>query len=162
MNIFRHRPLGLPALTLLLAVAGCSAADDSPAVAAPRPDAKTAGMCRNLHQELPGTLDGQRRDDPAPRSAYTAAWGSPAIILRCGVERPARMRDPEADGVEVNGVGWLLVKRDDGSFRFTTTLRAAYVEVTLPKERTAHGLTPLIGLAEPIKKAIPEGIARSH
>jgi hypothetical protein len=69
------------------------------------------------------------------------------------------MDDPEADGVEANGVGWLLQKLSDGSFRFTTTLRQAYVEVTIPKDRTGRGLAPLVGLAPPIKKAIPEGIA---
>ncbi len=69
------------------------------------------------------------------------------------------MNDPEADGVEVNGVGWLLQKENDGSFRFTTTLRKAYVEVTIPKDRTGDGMAPLVDLAKSVKKAIPEGIA---
>jgi hypothetical protein len=69
------------------------------------------------------------------------------------------MNDPEADGVEVNGVGWLLQKEDDGSFRFTTTLRKAYVEVTIPKDRTGDGMAPLVDLAKAVKKAIPAGIA---
>ncbi|MEU6573789.1 DUF3515 domain-containing protein [Streptomyces sp. NPDC046805] len=159
MNIFRHRPLGLLAPALLITAAGCSSAGGGATVEVPTPDAKAAGSCRNLHTALPPKLDGLDRDDPGPRSVYTAGWGSPAIILRCGVERPKEMNDPEADGVGVNGVDWLLQKQDDGSFRFTTTLREAYVEVTIPKDRTAHGLAPLTDLAKPIKKAIPEGIA---
>lgn len=90
---------------------------------------------------------------------FTAGWGDPAIILRCGVPRPAEMDDAEADAVEVDGVDWLLQKQRDGSFRFTSTLRRAYVEVTLPKERTGDGLGPLTAFASPVKKAVPEGIA---
>lgn len=120
---------------------------------------KVTKLCRNLDKVLPSKADGLERRDPEPASALTAGWGDPAIILRCGVERPAQMSDPEADGVEVDGVGWLLQKRTDGSFRFTTTLRTAYVEVTIPKARTARGMAPLVDLAPAVKKAIPEGIA---
>ncbi|MEU6096085.1 DUF3515 domain-containing protein [Streptomyces sp. NPDC047079] len=159
MNFFRHRLLGLPALALLIAAAGCSSRDGSPSAAVPSPDAKVTQLCRNLDKVLPRKVDGLERNDPEPRSALTAGWGSPAIILRCGVARPAQMDDAEADGVEVDRVGWLLQKRDDGSFLFTTTLRQAYVEVSLPKERTGAGVAPLVGLAPAVRKAIPEGIA---
>ncbi|MFJ5534339.1 DUF3515 domain-containing protein [Streptomyces sp. NPDC093261] len=159
MNFFRRRPLGLPALALLIAAAGCSSGDDSPSAAVPSPDAKVTQLCRNLDKVLPRKVDGLERNDPEPRSALTAGWGSPAIILRCGVARPAEMDDPEADGMEVDGVGWLLQKRNDGSFRFTTTLRRAYVEVSLPKARTGDGVAPLVSLAPAVRKAIPEGIA---
>ena len=116
-------------------------------------------MCRNLDKVLPSEVDGQDRRDPEPASRLTAGWGDPAIILRCGVDRPAKMTDPEADGADGNGVGWLLEKQGDGSFRFTTTLRKAYVEVTIPKDRTADGMAPLVDLAPAVKRAIPEGIA---
>ncbi|MFF8944737.1 DUF3515 domain-containing protein [Streptomyces sp. NPDC014864] len=159
MNSSRHRLIGLPVLAVLITAAGCSSSDDSATAAVPSPGPAVTKLCRNLDRALPGTVDGLERRDPAPASALTAGWGSPAIILRCGVERPARMTDPDADGAEVNGVGWLLEKRGDGSFRFTTTLRKAYVEVTIPKERTGHGVAPLVGLAPAVKKAIPEGIA---
>ena len=112
-----------------------------------------------MNEGVPAKVDGQDRRDPEPASALTAGWGDPAIILRCGVQRPSKMDDPEADGVEVNGVGWLLEKQDDGSFRFTTTLRKAYVEVTIPKQRTGNGMAPLVDLAPAVKKTIPEGIA---
>lgn len=158
MNFFRHRPAVLPVL-VLLATAGCSFADDSASVAVPSPGARTAQLCRALDRALPARVDGQDRRDPGPASPLTAGWGDPAIILRCGVGKPAKMDDPEADGAEVNGVGWLLEKRDDGSFRFTTTLRKAYVEVTIPKGRVADGVAPLVDLAPAVKKAIPEGIA---
>jgi len=162
VNFFRHRRrvvVGPPALALLITVAGCSSADDSASAAVPSPGAGGTKLCRELDRVLPSKVDDQDRRDPEPASALTAGWGDPAIILRCGVVRPSKMDDPEADGVEVNGVGWLLEKQDDGSFRFTTTLRKAYVEVSLPEERTGDGMAPLVDLASAIKKAIPEGIA---
>ncbi|WP_328750801.1 DUF3515 domain-containing protein [Streptomyces sp. NBC_00285] len=163
MKFFRHRRcssvLGLPAFALLITVAGCSSADDDASAVVPSPGAGVAKSCRELDRVLPSKADGQNRRDPEPASALTAGWGDPAIILRCGVVRPSKMDDPEADGVEVDGVGWLLEKQDDGSFRFTTTLRKAYVEVTIPRSRTGNGMAPLVDLAPAIKKAIPEGIA---
>ncbi|WP_318214580.1 DUF3515 domain-containing protein [Streptomyces sp. SCL15-6] len=159
MNSYRHRRLRLPALALLIAAAGCSSADDSVSAAVPSPDAKVTKLCQNLDKALPSTVDGLNREDPEPASALTAGWGNPLIILRCGVERPAEMDDPEADGVEVDGVGWQLQKQENGAFRFTTTLREAYVEVTIPKDRAGRGMAPLVDLAPAVKKAIPEGIA---
>lgn len=143
---------------LLIAAAGCSSADDSASAAVPSPGAKVAALCRSLDRALPSKVDGLGRRDPEPASPLTAGWGDPAIILRCGVPRPAEMSDPEADGVEVNGVGWLLQKQA-GAFRFTTTLRKGYVEVTIPAGRTGDGMAPLVDLAPAIKKAVPEGVA---
>lgn len=138
---------------------GCSSADDSASAAVPSPAAKVAKLCRNLDEALPSKVDGQGRRDPEPASALTAGWGDPAIILRCGVERPAEMSDTHADSGEVDGVGWLMEKQDDGGYRCTTSLRQAYVEVTLPAALAEDGAAPLIDLAPAIKKAIPEGIA---
>ncbi|WP_105970653.1 DUF3515 domain-containing protein [Streptomyces geranii] len=165
MDFFRRRPFALPVLALLIVVTGCSSADDSASAAVPEPDAKTTKLCRKLDAALPAKVDGLGREDPEPRSALTAGWGSPAIILRCGVVRPPKMTDPkvatgadpDAVGGEVNGVGWLMEKRDDGSSRFTTSSRLAYVEVTVPAGRDTSGV--LVDLAAAIKKTVPEGIA---
>lgn len=159
MNLFLRRLSGLPALVLLCAAAGCASADDNTSAPVPSPAAKAAKTCRNLDEELPSKVDGLDRRDPEPASALTAGWGNPAIILRCGVERPEKMSDDEADGVEVDGVGWLLEEQQNGSFRFTSTLRTVYVEVTIPEPRTGNGLAPLVDLAPAVEKAIPEGIA---
>ncbi|MGW1894284.1 DUF3515 domain-containing protein [Streptomyces sp. NPDC002004] len=157
MNSLRHRLIGLPGLALLLAAVGCSPSGNPATV--PSPGAEGARLCRDLHQRLPDKVDGLDRNDPTPHSYLTAGWGDPAIILRCGVERPAAMDDATAYGVGANGVGWLVQKQSDGSVRFTTTLRRAYVEVTLPKQRAGDGAGPLTDFAAPIKKAIPKGIA---
>ncbi|MGW0611777.1 DUF3515 domain-containing protein [Streptomyces sp. NPDC002788] len=171
MNSFRHRRRHvfrmsrLPALALLITAAGCSSADDSASAAVPSPDAAVTELCRNLDKVLPGKVDGEPREDPEPASALTAGWGSPAIILRCGVPQPPKMIDPKvADGQDpdavaggVNGVDWLMEKRDGGGYVFTTANREAYVEVAVPEGADSSGV--LIDLASAVKKAIPEGIA---
>lgn len=159
VNSLRSRLFGLPALALLISATGCSSADDSASAAVPSPDAKVTKLCQNLDERLPPKVDGLDREDPEPRSTLTAGWGGPAIILRCGVERPAEMLDPKASTTEVNGVAWLVQEEDDGSYVFTTGLRKAYVEIGFSKEQAAKGAGPLVDFAEPIKKAIPEGIA---
>jgi hypothetical protein len=165
VNAFRPRPVVLPPLALLLAAVGCSSADGDVSAAVPSPSATVTELCRNLDRALPSAVDEQHRRDPSPASALTAGWGNPAIILRCGVERPPKMTDPKvATGADpdavaggVNGVNWLMEKGDDGAYRFTTASRLAYVEVTVPEGRDTSGV--LIDLASAVKKAIPEGIA---
>ncbi|MFS8201995.1 DUF3515 domain-containing protein [Streptomyces sp. CWNU-52B] len=168
MDFFRHRlpsSVGLPALVLLIAATGCSSADDNIPASVPSPGTKATKLCQNLDKSLPRKVDGLDRKDPEPRSVLTAGWGSPAIILRCGVSRPAKMvdpdvadgRDPDAVGGGVNGVGWLMEKRDDGSSRFTSAQRVVYVEVTVPSGRDTASV--LVDLAGAIKEAVPEGIA---
>ncbi|MFJ7074523.1 DUF3515 domain-containing protein [Streptomyces sp. NPDC098781] len=168
MNSFRHRHIsviGLPVLVLLIAATGCSSADGSASAAVPSPGATTAALCRNLDEALPAKVDGADRRDPSPASSLTAGWGDPAIILRCGVVRPTKMSDPKvAEGRDedavaggVNGVRWLMEEQGDGGYRFTTALRRAYVEVSVPKGRDSSSV--LIDLASAVKKAIPAGIA---
>lgn len=155
----------VPALALLITAAGCSSADDSASAAVPSPDPKATELCRNLDKVLPAKVDGERREDPEPASALTAGWGSPAIILRCGVPQPPEMvdpkvasgQDPDAVAGGVNGVDWLMEKQDDGGYRFTSANREVYVEVAVPGGVDSSGV--LIDLAPAVKKAIPEGIA---
>lgn len=154
-----------PVLAVLIAAAGCSAADGGATAAVPSPRAQAAALCRDLDEALPRTLAGLSREDPSPASALTAGWGSPAVILRCGVGRPPKMldpdvargKDPDAVAGGVNGVRWLMERQEDGTYRFTTAGRRAYVEVRLPDGRDGSGV--LVGLAPAVRKAIPVGIA---
>lgn len=156
-----HRPFGLPAsaaaAVLLLAVAGCSSPDAKASVPVPSPPAAEAAVCRSLAKELPGTVAGLERSGTEPDSELTAAWGDAAIVLRCGVPRPEKMNDPQAQGIDAEGVNWLFERQEDGGPRFTTTYRKAYVEVTLDK-RYAHDVGPLVDLAAPVKKAVPPSL----
>ncbi|MDQ0845328.1 MULTISPECIES: DUF3515 domain-containing protein [Streptomyces] len=153
MTSFGRRSLILSAAAVLVAAAGCSSTDASASITVPSPPAEEAALCRALDGELPDSVDGHDRDDPEPSSELTAGWGDAAIVLRCGVARPVGMSDPQGQGVEVDGVNWLLEERDDGP-RFTTTYRETYVEVTLGS-RYMHDIGPLTDLAGPVKKTVP-------
>ncbi|MEV7281074.1 DUF3515 domain-containing protein [Streptomyces sp. NPDC093111] len=156
-----RRPFGLPASAaaalLLLAVAGCSSPGAKASVPVPGPAAAEAAVCRSLAKELPGTVAGLERSGTEPDSELTAAWGDAAIVLRCGVPRPEKMNDPQAQGIDADGVNWLYERREGDGPRFTTTYRKAYVEVTLD-ERYAHDVGPLVDLAAPVKKAVPPSL----
>ncbi|MFB4421692.1 DUF3515 domain-containing protein [Streptomyces sp. QL37] len=153
----RSRVLALSAALWVVAVAGCSAGGDQPSVAVPTPSPEAAGYCGELHEELPETVDDLERSDPSPDSDLTAGWGDGAIVLRCGVPRPARMDDSQSKAVDADGVNWLLEQSDDAGPRFTTTYRKAYVEVTLGTEY-AHDITPLSAFAVPVKKTVPDSL----
>lgn len=160
----QHRRLfslvsALTATAASAALAGCSPGDAEARVdPPPAPPAAVAGLCAALHKELPPTVAGLAGTPAVPASDLTAAWGGSAIVLRCGIPRPAKMGDEKQDGVEVNGVGWLLEKLDDGGFRFTTGLRLAYTEVRVDKEHaTDAGM--LVGLSAAIAKTVPVGVA---
>ncbi|WP_232544314.1 DUF3515 domain-containing protein [Streptomyces buecherae] len=152
----------LPIAILLLSAVGCSDSDEPAAPAVPTPSARAVTFCKALHKELPTKVDGLDQRETEPASEFTAVWGKPAVQLRCGVPRPdvltpgSEHYNPLADSVDVNGVGWLLEKQPDG-YRFTTTLRKAYVEVTVPS-KYAPEINPLTDLADAVKKTIPAGI----
>ncbi|MCB5168571.1 DUF3515 domain-containing protein [Streptomyces bambusae] len=163
MTFFRRRPfLLLPAsaAALLAALAGCSSGDVRAQVEPPpAPPADVAELCAALHGELPETVAGEDRSATVPASGLTAAWGGGAIVLRCGIPKPVDLilATATTGQVEVNGVGWLIEKqRADGSFRFVTGGRQAYVEVVVDKAHaTDAGL--LVPLGPAIAKAIPAG-----
>ncbi|OEV13251.1 uncharacterized protein DUF3515 [Streptomyces sp. Amel2xB2] len=151
--------VAVPVALAVLTAAGCASADgDGPA--APSPSGEAAKTCRSLHDRLPKRVDGQQRITLDPASKYTAAWGDPAIELRCGVPRPEKLSpgsehyNPTAEAAEVNGVSWLLEQRD-GGYRFTTTDRVAHVEVTVPDDY-APEVNPLTDLARAVRQSVPE------
>ncbi|MCD0448365.1 DUF3515 domain-containing protein [Actinocorallia sp. API 0066] len=127
----------LCAVPLLLA-AGC--AEGSVQVPVPSPDAEAASACRAL--SYPERVNGLERRETDPASPYVAAWGSPAIAVRCGVTRPA---DPDSGLIErvvtVDGLAWLPAEGDRPS-TWTLVGRAAYVEVTIPQKYTPAGSPP--------------------
>lgn len=133
------------------------------AVAVPSVPGAAAGSvqaeCAALTAAVPQTVDNESRRGTSPSSPLTAAWGSPAITLRCGVPEPEILRpgsktyDPSADEAYVDGIAWLIEQEGDG-YRFTAAQRAIYVEVDVPSAYSPE-TSPLVDLAAAVIKAIP-------
>ena len=138
------------ALLALVGVAGCGSGPVE--IPVPEPDARAARACRHLYERLPRQLDGQPRRETASDSQLVAAWGSPPIIVRCGVGKPEKLRLTSKLAV-VNGVQW-FPEPERSPMRFTAVHREARIELLLPQE---YGVPAgaLVDLAAPIKKAIP-------
>lgn len=135
---------------VLLLLTGCgTGAVEAPA---PHPPAAVAHRCAELLRRLPAKVHGRGRRATTPKSPLVIAWGSPAIVVRCGVPRPAALK-PTSELVVINGVNWLGVPVDR-PVTFTAVGRLAYVEVTVPGAYQPPG-DVLIELAGPIKAAIP-------
>lgn len=96
--------------------------------------------CPAVMQQLPATVDDQRRRTTTPDPERTAAWGDPAIVLRCPVGTPTAY-SPTSQLLVVNGVAWFAEPTETG-VRFTAmqvradtdapVLLGSYVEVTVP------------------------------
>ena len=134
----------------LFTLAGCGAGVVE--IPLPGPDASGTRLCGGLHDRLPDAVRGQSRRETRPESGLTAAWGTPAIALRCGVPRPPAMRQT-SELVTVNGVSWFPLP-PDRPVTFTALGRQAYVEVTVPAKYAPPG-DVLIELTTAIKAALP-------
>lgn len=122
-----------------------------PVPAPPRPDAATQAACVKVFAELPvrlGTLAPRRTDTD---SSFVAAWGDPAVVLRCGVARPAVFGTPDAAQlVEVNSVLWQPDPQRDRTV-YTVVDRSVYLDVTVPA-----GVDQPLPLLAPAVSALPK------
>lgn len=137
--------------------------------AVPAPDAGSA-ECTELLAALPAELDGPqeltlpRRPLTTPAPAGAAAWGEPAVVLRCGLPRPPELT-VTSRLLSISGVQFLQLPApddtpddtsDDTSGSTTTWVavdRPVYVLVTLPAEA---GSGPLQQLTEKIAENLPQ------
>jgi hypothetical protein len=117
------------------------------------PEPGTSQACTALSGALPDVVSDAVRRDTEPASPHVAAWGDPAVVLRCGVPLPGDY-SPDAQLLVVDGVGWLPVDGAGGTF-FTTTDRVAHVEVAVPDDYAPEA-DVLADLAPAILDAVPE------
>jgi hypothetical protein len=146
----RPSPVGVAGVVvsaaLLLGVTSCGGGAvhvdpfDSPAA--------DRGACVKLIAAVPARVGNQRRRTTSG-SPYAAAWGDPAIVLRCGVGAPAGFT-PFSACQRVNGVDWFAPDSmfiDQGSDVLLTTIgRAPRVEVLVPA-RYRPPLATMVDLA---------------
>jgi Protein of unknown function (DUF3515) len=121
----------------VLAACGGPGPVQVPTSAAPR---AVRAQCSQLVAQLPQQVAGASRRDISPAGAPAGAWGDPAIVLRCGVGRPAALR-ATSYCFEIDHIGWLATQRGKavsatsalkGTLDFTTIGRSVYVEVSVP------------------------------
>ena len=102
--------------------------------------------CATWHASLPASLDGQQQRRTRPRSDLTAAYGSPAISLRCGVTVPGP--DPDHGCLQDTSgtVDWLVVPRDRSTLLLSYG-RDPAVELVVPD---AYAQAPVDALSSSI------------
>lgn len=141
----RHVLTALLVATILTGCGGALDVDEYPT----EPD--TELDCQALLADAPAAVAGQEMRDVPDRVA--AAWGEPAIILRCGVEKPEALT-ASSPCFPVRDVGWLAEETADG-YLFTTIGRAFYVSVEVPENYEPEADT-LADLAGSVKKHDPQ------
>ncbi|WP_052443205.1 DUF3515 domain-containing protein [Streptacidiphilus neutrinimicus] len=157
-------PFALTAATALLLTACGGGGSGSVPVAAPTTTGAVAQQCAALQKALPRTLMGLPRRDTSPSSPNTAAWGDPAVTLRCGAAMPSvldphsKEYNPEGDnisGAQVGAVCWASVHdQGDNSFTFSSVDQQAIVELHVPGAYAGRQ-APLSELAGVVAKASP-------
>jgi hypothetical protein len=123
-----RRPRRLVAGIVLVGVTGLLAGC-SHDVSATLPVHASDPACERVAAALPHTLLTTDRRTTKPSSPALAAWGDPAIILRCGVESPGASTD---HCETVDGIDWVVQGLSDGE-DFTTYGRSPAIQVLVPK-----------------------------
>lgn len=140
---------------VLTTLAGCGS---DVSVEPPTPRGADLSQCRSLVAALPDSVVDAGTREVSPDDGLVAAWGDPAIVLRCGVDRPDQL-EPTSYCFAVNDVGWFAEsdgKPLDGTEQptstvvFTTIGRRPYVEVTVPPDDSRSPVDPLTDVAAAI------------
>jgi len=139
----------------LLLTAACSG---SVSVDAPTLAGTAAQVCRSLVRTLPDSVADQPRRKVDDHGGYAAAWGDPAIVLRCGVPTPKGF-DAFATCQVANGVGWYIpesqIQGRPVDVLMTTVGRRVNVEVALPSQYFPPA-TAMVDLAAAVRRTVPQ------
>ncbi len=141
-------------------VAGTSAAprEDLPVlpVEVPEVTPEAEEHCPGLMGDLPFELAGDvsRRVESDTLNAY--AWGDPATVLVCGVDRPEGFT-VGAGLIQINGVQWFVDTSDPEVTVWTAVDRPVFVEVLVPADSDSAGVTALtVPIAEHLAQQDPD------
>ncbi|UGQ14147.1 DUF3515 domain-containing protein [Yinghuangia sp. ASG 101] len=155
-------PAAVVAGGLLLTLVSVLDGDDPVKVKLPKPPFDSIkSMCKDLDKQLPDQVLGHDARKTVPASNLTAAWGNPAIVLRCGVPMPVSLRPddpnyaPEQNAIGVDGVRWTFEFLGEGKgVRLTTLHREVNVEVTVPAAYAEPGGV-VTAFADAVKRTVP-------
>jgi Protein of unknown function (DUF3515) len=119
----------------------------------PEADAACPALMKTLPLELSGNQSRRVKSD----TPYAYAWGDPAIVLICGVERPAGFVTGAAT-IQINGVQFYVDTSDPDTTVWTAVDRPVYVQISLPASvdsAPVTALTPQIAAALPFQDPRP-------
>ena len=119
----------------------------------PAPSGAVRETCARLVNYLPPTLDGHDSRVTDPRTPLVHVWGSPPIVMRCGVAVPSGYDPGSALSTTVNGVRWFQHNGDD-AVTWTAVRERANIELVVPHAYEGQGGF-LVELASSIKQTIP-------
>jgi hypothetical protein len=140
-------------VTVLVLATGCS---DTVGVDAPDVSGSAARACASLLRALPERVADQPRRKVDPGRGYAAAWGDPAIELRCGVPRPDELT-AVSPCQHTNGVDWFIpASQQSGQtseVTMTTVGRAVNIEVSIPSDDFPPATT-MVDLAPAVKRTL--------
>ena len=141
----------LPALLLLvplLGACGLGAVD----VGGEAPGAGDRDACRSLLDALPSSVADQPGREIDPEDGWGAAWGDPAIVLRCGVAPPEEF-DAVSTCTTVEGIDWYVpnTEPEQGDLTMTVVNREPVVEVRLPAAHWPPAAT-LVDVADTVRQ----------
>jgi hypothetical protein len=123
-------------LALLVLLAVTAACSDTVSVEAPHVSGNAARVCAAFVDSLPSHVADQKQRK-VTTSGHAAAWGDPAIELRCGVPRPKGF-DRFSQCQHVNGVDWFVPESQQTGkpteITMTTVGRTPRVDVRIPAD----------------------------
>jgi hypothetical protein len=154
----RPPPRRLGVVACLLGLSLPAACSGTLAVDAPAQSAADARACSDLVEALPRRVADQQERPVDPGDGFAAAWGDPAIELRCGVPTPEGL-DRFAACQEANGVGWFIPESQQTgrpvAVTMTTIGRAQNVEVRIPADYFPP-VNAMVDLAPALERTIRE------
>ena len=136
-----------------MTLTGC--ADEPITLEQPHVSAEDLATCNAFLEDLPRRLDGEERRKVNPANSLGAAWGDPAIIVRCGVGVPAEF-DEFAHCEVANDVGWFVpddvIADQEADVTFTAVGYRPIVSIEMPHDyRPEGGAAVIAELAQPVK-----------
>jgi hypothetical protein len=115
-------------------------------VAVPPVTPEADANCPVFMTDLPIELAGERSRPVRSDTPYAYAWGDPAIVLRCGVERPAGFVAGGPQLIQINRVQWFVDDSDPDRYVYTAVDRPVYVEIAVPIDVDSEPVATLSGL----------------
>ncbi len=135
-----------------VAGAGLALQRDADVLAVPDPQApaSAAGSCRRFAAALPDRLGELKRRRTTPDRPGLAAYGDPAVLVRCGAALTGNYRVGDSL-LAVNDVPWFAEERPDAVV-FSLPRALVNVEVTIPRRYPAELLSLL---SDAVRQAQP-------